>query len=161
MCFDGLIAILETKDNFNKYYLELSQLNSVNKFYLYCPSERMADLYTSNQIVKIINNEKFKKLIKPKIYYYILHTYRELRGYSDENGRIIAPTVKYKYEYELVNQRNDKRVTNPNINFEDYKYRIIGKSLDINDRLYYGLPISQNEYKLILQKRDKFIDLYK
>lgn len=103
--------------------------------YEYCPEERLAEIKSFEEICTMINYIKDKLFILPNI----IETEklkRELRGYHYRNGYVNIPIFDY---FTLGGKEKLIDTFNlPNNSINKYK---------LNNRLKYGLIITDNEYK--------------
>ena len=127
-----------------------------NAFYNYSPTERLAEIHSYNNIENIIEEESIKKIFQNE------KEKRLLRGYKED---ICPPTIYFFRQLD----RSDRLKTD--CNFKNYKSYIsclqelsfydenesvmIAKAIrdyDLDKRLLYCLPISNNEYLSLTKK---------
>lgn len=122
-----------------KFYQMYSDI--VNKgCYELLPSERQAEINSFKYLIELLKNsydEKYKdKFEMIKVNYLI----RNLMGYKSDNKNIIAPTYElYRIILDFMNQSDNQEKY-----FE--KFKSFSKNMTLDQRLYYGLNISLDEY---------------
>lgn len=62
-----------------------------------------------------------------------------VENYQRSHGKLISPFERYKKIIDTTG------INDIEINYQE----VMNSNLDINDRLYYGLPINNEEYKRI------------
>lgn len=109
--------------------------DSYDKFYKYCPDERLAEIKSYQEICDIIKNaDKKKKLIYTLIKRDELKS--KIRGYYCKNNSINIPIVDF-YKY----------VTGINQSTENESLNKLVEKYSLCERFKYGFPISISEYK--------------
>lgn len=122
-----------------KFYQMYSEI--VNKeCYELLPTERQAEINSFKYLIELLKNnydEKYKdKFEMIKVNYLI----RNLMGYKSDGKNVIAPTYElYRIILDFMNQSENKDKY-----FE--KFDSFSKSMKLDQRLYYGLNISLDEY---------------
>ena len=130
------------KDNtLESFILRISQLVPEEKqIYEYAPMERFAEIKSFNDINEIICEYRNDKELNFLINQALLK--RKLRGYHYINKNITSPTISYfikgDKEYLLNSFDWFKK--------EDYTLNDVTNKYDLNERLFYGFPISKTEY---------------
>jgi len=130
---DELLKLYAYLDFYTKAEIELS------KIYECLPSERQAEIKSFIELINVCNNIKDERLssVTPNFYknYYI----RKIMGYRNDNGIIKSPTnTLMTLLDELSGEKNDA--------MHNYIDKVT-PTLTLDERLYYGLKISQDEYK--------------
>lgn len=122
-----------------KFY-ELYSIIVNEKCYELLPSERQAEINSFKYLMDLLkdicnekNNEKFEGI---KTNYLI----RNMMGYKTDDKKVVAPTYElYSVILDFMNQSESKSKYFESLDF-------LSKDMDLNQRLYYGLNISQEEY---------------
>lgn len=127
-------------DTFEAYLLNAEEGNQETvSSYDFMPSERFAENIATKGTLKILNN---MAIIVPEIYDYIEQRrhYYMIKGYIDEvNQCMVYPVKRY--------------MNNHGKDFADMSLEeAIATYLDIEDRLFYGLPIFDDEYFMVREK---------
>lgn len=122
-----------------QYYKMYSEI--VNKgCYELLPSERQAEInsfrYMIDLLKNIKNDQNKDKIEKIKLNYII----RKMMGYKKEDNSILAPTYElYRIILDFMNQ--------PELLTKYYEiFDSSSKNMSLEQRLYYGLIISSDEY---------------
>lgn len=126
--------------SFEGYILSLEEGNTETiSTYDYIPSERFAENIALGQVKTILNN---MSVIMPDIEDYIekRRNHWIIKGYVDEHNECMVPALK---RYTDV---HDIKFSNIDLDEALLTY----PSLD--DRLFYGLPITDDEYFMIREK---------
>lgn len=142
---DEYISIIQQLQ-FYQMYSEI-----VNKgCYELLPSERQAEINSFKYLIgllKNIHNEQNNKKIEMIETNYLI---RKIMGYKEDENKIIAPT--YELYRIILNFMNQSESENKYFKIFDS----LEKNMSLDQRLYYGLNISSDEYnkqKLEIGKR--------
>lgn len=122
-----------------EFYQMYSEI--VNKgCYELLPSERQAEINSFKYLIELlkrVRNEQNNEKIEMISTNYLL---RKIMGYKEDNGKIVAPTYElYKIILQFMNQSEH----------ESYYFKTfdsLSKNMTLDQRLYYGLNISTEEY---------------
>lgn len=115
------------------------QKKQYDEYYDLCLAERLADINSNKDLIKILESEK-SKLFDVYIYFYYNWLSNYLRGYKYEIGVLTSPTISYV-----------KKVSPSRLD----KLKEIDVGSELENRLYYGYPISELEFeeeKIILKR---------
>lgn len=125
----------------NYCYHKEKQMKKIN----YClPSKRMAQIDSFDKTIKIIKSAKTsqkKDMISKLEKSYLLAT---IMGYKNNNHTITCPTNTF---IKYCNTTNEKLLIN--------SLNDLSSLMNLNERLYYGLEISQKEYTHQYEKINK------
>lgn len=117
----------------DKYFILLRDME--DRFYEISPCERIADIDSYKEILKILNEESSMCNLY-SLYYYKYHLCY-LRGYSvDKKGNVISPTIKYVKN--IYSNDVDK--------FSDIKPN------DFDEAIYLGFPIDTDKFDKLYDK---------
>lgn len=110
-----------------------------DKCYNLSPAERMAE-YRAFLIMKdIIKKSKYGKLIDSSINLNEPIKLIKSKGYLKRKDKIFSPTERY---FMFLVKSGLEGI-------DTYIDEILKSKLDLEDRLYYGLPINKEEYKMV------------
>ena len=134
-------------------YDHLEELNQSNlKYYIYDPAERLAELNSRQEILKIIDLLKIPE-VKQYENLSLLDIY--LDGYKDDNSNIIAPSFYFLKHFGGLEVLHS-------FDFYDPSYPTLvantKRMYEKEIRFYLGLPISKKEYEEKDKKRLKIIE---
>lgn len=123
---------------------KISYVNDLyTKTYRYNPCERGAYIESAGKIKKLVNEESYidKNIIN---YLNYLQIHNQLVGYTKENKRLVSPTEIF---FRMINQETIWEIMpfykdNDKVMISDIKRNYV-----LEERLKYGIPISQMEYK--------------
>ena len=128
-------------DNLEAFIIKLSYLvnfdtNNNEKLYECFPEERFAEIKSISEVTSMINYIKNKSLVLEEIFE-LEKLKRYLRGYHFQNSLLKSPTI----EYFSIGQR------------EEYLDLFnLDLSRTLKERLYYGIPITIDEYTNNMRK---------
>lgn len=129
-----------TEDNFETYLLNSEEGNAETmESYDYIPSERFAENISLQQTKTILDN---MNVIAPDIYDYLeqRRNYWIIKGYVDEvNKCMIYPVKRYMRRHGKVFGE---------MSLEE----AVATYPELEDRLFFGLPISDEEYHLVRER---------
>lgn len=118
------------------------------KQYINIPCERLAENYSMREIVEILNpifdevHPQIEKFMKTRLYK------RLIRGYDDYN---LEPTESYLIDYDcLVSSEKNKFLS---VKF--YDTLALEKESDLENRLFFGLGITESEYDMCKVNKKK------
>ena len=129
----------------NMSYAELRRQIYPN-IYGFLPSERMAEIDSFEKILTSLDKIKLDGLRTEKSSYQKGYNIRKLLGYSQEKGEVKCPTFK------LYNELNNICCNNELLDEVVHNLNKVSNEMDLDTRLYYGLPIHIEEYKSVLRK---------
>lgn len=115
------------------------QKKQYDEYYDLCLAERLADINSNKDLIKILESEK-SKLFDVYIYFYYNWLSNYLRGYKYEMGVLTSPTISYV-----------KKVSPSRLD----KLKEVDVGSELENRLYYGYPVSELEFeeeKIILKR---------
>lgn len=118
-----------------KFYEMYSKI--IEKCYELLPSERQAEINSFSYMIELLKNiENKDKLENIKLNYLI----RKLMGYKKQDDKVLSPTYElYRIILDFIKQ--------PEL-LEKYYERFdsVSENMGLEERLYYGLNISCDEY---------------
>lgn len=123
-----------------KFYEMYSKI--VNKgCYELLPSERQAEINSFSYLIELLSNIKIEgyeeKIEMIKLDYMI----RKIMGYKKEDNKVLAPTYElYRVILEFMDQSENVK------KYYD-SFDNISKNMSLDERLYYGLNITLEEYE--------------
>ena len=115
------------------------QKKQYDEYYDLCLAERLADINSNKDLIKILESEK-SKLFDVYIYFYYNWLSNYLRGYKYEMVVLTSPTISYV-----------KKVSPSRLD----KLKEVDVGSELENRLYYGYPVSELEFeeeKIILKR---------
>lgn len=116
------------------------------KIYEFLPAERMAEIDSFERILNILEYCKFDKDKSQSFIYARGLNIIKLLGYSKKDNEIMCPTYSLYYELDKISP-NQELLNKIIANLEK-----CSNNLDLDDRLYYGLPITDKEHEYVLKK---------
>lgn len=114
--------------------------------YKYLPSERMAEIDSFKYILNLLKNEKNPELCREKENYEKGYIIRELMGYKKENDKIVCPTFSMYQEFNKL-LKNHELLNEIITSLSKYS-----ENIDLDERIYLGLPITTEEFNSKLKK---------
>ena len=125
-------------------------------FYNSSPTERLAEIKSNSNMIKLVDDSYIKESFKADL------NEKKLRGYSDD---ICSPTI---YFFNQISKSDIFKTNGVYKNYIPYSIYIndmefydededemimrAKKLYDFDKRLFYGLPISKDEYKTLTKK---------
>lgn len=152
--------ILYSNNTLESFLLRISQLVLENDLlYEYKPEERLAEIKSFEDVVTLFNMLEIKTFNLSSI----LETdklQRQLRGYHFINNKVNIPLFTY---FILGNKENLLSAFEWYLCDYDKCLEQVSKEYSFNQRLFYGFPISTNEYaesmkRLVLSNNINFRD---
>lgn len=144
-----------TKEEVLYFIRERNKVRSEN--YLILPDERLAEIKSHQEIVSTL--ELIKEYTPNLIEFEKDNVFENLlRGYFYSNGKITSPTIEYaKASGQVETLKKFDWYSKSEENFLSK----VEKSLSLEERLNYGLPIRKKEYsdlanKLLLSKKYQY-----
>jgi len=150
--------ILYTNNTLEAFLLRISQFVLENDLlYEYKPEERFAEIKSFDDIITLFNMLEIKNFNLSSI----LKTdklQRELRGYHFKNNKINIPLFTY---FILGNKESLLNAFDWYLSDYNKCLEQVSEEYDFNQRLFYGFPISINEYaestkRLVLSTNNNF-----
>lgn len=145
-CFDLKFGNDILRDNPDE---QLFYKNFNKKNYIFMPSERLAENYSSLQVYDLLKpifkdiHPGIEREMNRLVEHYIM------RGYDENN---LEPTERYLFDYECFLFPE----SNPFLNVEFYDALALEKEKPLMDRLFFGLGITEDEFdKCKLKKKKK------
>ena len=132
----------------SKYANQKKQL--YEKTYQYNPCERDAYIYSAKEVLEIIAKEE---TISTNIQKYIEYLFIKfsLSGYIAPKEKIISPTETF---LTMIGKRDIWQEMPFYSNLDLVLYSRVKARYTLEERLRYGLPISINEYKQLIEKEN-------